>query len=320
MLADTLVWDNHACMPLRPDDTSFLPQLQRHRATGVDVVCLNAGFGPQPLDLHVRMLASMRRWIEAHSDDYALASSIVDIEAARASGRLAILFDVEGYGPLDEGDHGVVAMFHDLGVRWMLVAYNRGNRSGAGCYDDHDEGLTAHGRAILTEMRRVGIIACCSHTGHRTARELIDAAGMPVIFSHSNCAAIDPHPRNISDELIRACAATDGVIGITGVDWFLGGGGVERMVQHIDHVVQVAGIRHVGLSTDLSFDQAELMEYLQGMRSTYPGIASLPPPRFLPPELLPAIFAGLLDLGYEDADLAAIAGGNWARVAAAVWQ
>jgi membrane dipeptidase len=322
LVAGRLVWDNHACLPLRPGDTSFLPQLARLRDAGVDVVSLNIGFGPQDLDAHIRMLASFRRWIDQNAAHYRLAATVADLDRARAAGQLAIVFDVEGMGPLDGGDHGLVQLLHDLGVRWMLVAYNRANAAGAGAFDADDPGFSTQGRAILAEMRRVGMVACCSHTGPRTAREVMAAAGAPVIFSHSNAAAVEAHPRNISDELIRTCAATGGVVGLTGVSLFLGPGAptAERLVQHIDHVVQLVGPDHAGLSLDYTFDRQELAEFLATMKDTFPAApGGAQPIDFLGPEVLPEVVAGLLARGYADADIAKVLGGNWRRIADAVW-
>jgi membrane dipeptidase len=322
LIADRLVWDNHACMPLRPGDTSFLPQLARLRDAGVNVASLNVGFGPQDLGDHLQMLASFRRWIGQHPEHYRLAASVADLDAARAAGQLAIVFDVEGMGPLDCGDHGLVQLFHDLGVRWMLVAYNRANAAGAGAFDAEDPGLSSHGRAVLAEMRRVGMVACCSHTGPRTARDVIAAAGMPVIFSHSNAAAVEAHPRNISDDLIRGCAGTGGVVGLTGVSLFLGAGppSAARLVQHIDHVVQLVGPDHAGLSLDYTFDLQELADFLASMTYTFPNAPSAGAPiEFLGPEALPEVVAGLLARGYPEADVSKILGGNWRRVAETVW-
>lgn len=307
-------------MPLRPDDTSFLPQLERFRQAGIDVVSINAGFGLQPLEAHLRMLASLRRWIGSHGDRYALALGLADIERARADGKLAVTFDVEGMAPLDGGDDGLVAMLRELGVGWMLIAYNRNNAAGGGCYDD-DPGLSAHGRRILIEMRRVGMLVCCSHTGQRTALDVFEYAENPVIFSHSNPSAVHAHTRNIPDELIRGCAATGGVIGINGIGPFLGDDRPQTLVRHIDYVVELVGPDHVGIGLDYVFDEAELLAYLKTMRETFRGDSAFrEPPRMVAPEALHSIVAGLCGLGYADEDVRKILGGNWQRVAGQVWR
>ena len=214
------VWDHHACLPLRPNDPAFLPQLARHRAAGFDAITVNIGFGEQGPEEHLRMIAALRHWILARPQEYLLLLEPDDIERARATGRLAVGFDIEGANAV--GDQlSLIQLYYDLGVRWMLMAYNTSNRAGGGCQDD-DGGLTTFGRSIVAEMERVGMLLCLSHTGHRTVREVLAVATQPLIFSHSNCSALHPHPRNIPDDLIRACAATGGVVGINGVGIFLG--------------------------------------------------------------------------------------------------
>lgn len=323
LLQRQLVWDNHSCMPLRPGDHAFLPQLERVHASGVDAVALNIGFGTLDLATHLRQLADFRQWLGARSDRFQLVSSTADIDSARQEGRLAVFFDIEGMAPLDDGDFGVLALLRELGVGWMLVAYNRANAAGGGCLDDEDEGLTTHGRALLAEMKRVGMLVCCSHTGHRTAREVIDAADNPVLFSHSNAAAVHPHYRNIPDELITAVAANGGVVGVNGVGDFLGEGDdyAELLYRHIDHMVSLVGSAHVGVALDYVFDQGELIEYLRTMEHTFgDNVPDENDLRFAPPEVFPALTARMLRAGYAESDIANIVGGNWYRVASQVWQ
>ena len=320
LIASSLVWDNHACMPLRPADTSFLPQLARAKAAGCAAVTLNIGFGEQTPIEHLRMLAAFRQWLSARPDEYALVQTLADIARARAAGRLAVMFDIEGARAIGD-DLNLVQLYHELGVRWMLIAYNRANFAGSGIYDDADEGLTRFGRAMIAEMNRVGMTLCCSHTGHRTARDAMAASTKPVIFSHSNCAAVHAHPRNIGDDLIRECAEQGGVIGLCGIGHFLGPPGVdlvEAIVRHIDHAVQFVGPRHVGIALDYVYDEAELIAFMKTMRHSFPdGVGDAFP--MVPPEALPDIVAGLLARGYAAGDVAMILGGSWLRIAEANW-
>lgn len=321
-LREHLVWDNHACMPLRPGDDAFLPQMDRFRRIGGDVISLNIGFGPYSLEDHVRVLAHFRRWVKARPDQYVLLDTLADIDAARAAGKMAVTFDMEGMAPLDSGDDGLVEMFYDLGVRWMLVAYNRNNAAGGGCHDD-DAGLTDHGRRVLAEMKRVGMVVCCSHTGHRTARQVIDAADAPVIFSHSNPAGVASHARNIPDDLIKACASNGGVIGINGIGFFLGDNdiGPRKIADHIDYVVQLVGPKAVGISLDYVFDEEEVKQALATLKTTFPDPSAYAgPAKLAGPEAFVGIVASLMDRGYTSEDLAGIVGGNWRRVAQSVWR
>ena len=315
------VWDHHACLPLRPNDPAFLPQLARHKAAGFDAITVNIGFGEQGPEEHLRMIAALRHWLMARPEEYLLLLEADDVERARSTGRLAVGFDIEGANAV--GDQlSLIQLYYDLGVRWMLMAYNTSNRAGGGCQDE-DGGLTNFGRAMVEEMERVGMLLCLSHTGHRTVREVLAMATQPLIFSHSNCAALHPHPRNIPDELIRACAATGGVVGINGVGIFLGKNDIssETYARHVDHVVQLVGPAHVSIALDYVFDMRELEEHLEKMKGTFPpGLGYEMGARFVPPEQLEEIVVTLQGWGYSDADLTALLGGNLLRLAKQVWK
>jgi membrane dipeptidase len=321
LLRDALVWDDHGCMPLRPDDTTFLPQLARYARAGLNVVSLNVGFDAVPWENTVRMLAQFRHWLRQHSDEYVLIDSVSDVLRAKAEGKLGVTFDIEGGCSLVE-QLSMVELYYDLGVRWMLIAYNRNNALGGGCQDD-DHGLTSFGRQVMDEMARVGMVVCCSHTGYRTTMDVMSYAKNPVIFSHSNPQSVWSHKRNIRDDVIKACAATDGVVAINGIGPFLGQNDTrtETVVRHIDYVANLVGAGHVGLGFDYVFDRAELDEYLAKHPDVFPpsdgyesGIS------MVEPEQLPDLVEQLVVRGYSDEDVHAILGGNHLRVARRVWK
>jgi membrane dipeptidase len=326
LLRDGIVWENHACMPLRPGDSTFLSDLERVRNAGVNVISLNVSFDLADPNDAFKMLATFRHWILRHNEHYVLVNTVAEIEAAKAQGRLAVFFDIEG-GNAVAAHPGLVEVFYRLGVRWMLLAYNKSNKLGGGCMDD-DTGLTQYGREIIDEMDRVGMVLCCTHVGHRTAREAIEHSRTPVIFSHSNPSAVYAHVRNIPDDLIKACAAGGGVVGINGVGQFLGCGDegrgdnrTETLLKHIDYIVQLVGPQHVGLGLDYVFDVSELEEHVRRSPESFP--AGLHQPGLylqVEPERIALIAEGLLKMGYSDDDILGVLGGNFLRVAKAVWK
>lgn len=323
LIASTLVWDNHGCMPLRPLDEEFLPGLELYQSSGVDVAMLNIGFGEQGAEEHLKMLAHFRRWIAARSDRYLLIETVDDIRRARETGRLAIGFDIEGANGIAD-QVSLISLYYDLGVRWMLMAYNRNNRVGGGCQDE-DGGLTAFGRDVLDEMERVGMLACCSHTGYRTARDVLDYSRNPVIFSHSNPRSIFDHPRNIPDDLIRGCAESGGVVCLNGISIFLGNNDIstENYFRHMDHVVQLVGARHVGIGLDYVFDTAELDEYVIKMKDSFPaglGYGLDTGFKCVSPAQIEELVELQLKAGYSEQDIRNILGENLLRVAEAVWK
>ncbi len=321
ILNNNVAWDNHGCMPLRGGDTGFLPELKRYRDAGFNVVSLNIGFDAIPWENALLVIATFRHWIKQHSNDYILVETTDDIERAVAEQKLGVCFDLEG-GCVLADQLSMVELYYDLGARWMLIAYNRNNTLGGGCQDD-DQGLTAFGRAVLDEMARVGMVACCSHTGYRTTMDVMEYSSLPVVFSHSNPLGLWRHERNITDDAIRACAGTGGVVCINGVGIFLGENDArtETIVKHIDYTVEKAGIDHVGLGLDYVFDMEELDDYVKNNPETFPpegGYAA--GVKFVRPEQTPEIVDALLDLGYQGEDIAKILGGNLLRVARSVWK
>ena len=318
----SIVWDNHACLPLRPDDERFLPQLQRFRESGATVVSVNIGYGEQSVEPHMRMLAHFRRWLAARPHEYVLVHGIGDVKRASASGRLGVTFDIEGANAI--GDQiSLIQAYYDLGVRWMLMAYNLNNRVGGGCLDQ-DSGLTPFGRDVVAEMNRVGMVPCCSHTGKRTVLDVIATSSTPVIFSHSNPRALWDHPRNIDDETIVTCAERGGVIGINGVGAFLGPNDArsKTVARHIDYVAQLAGVDHVALGLDYVFDQDELKAAFQATPGLFGKDAQQFPNGcdFVKPEQLREIAGELSALGYRDDDVRKVFGLNWMRIARTVWK
>lgn len=320
LINNSIVWDNHACLPLRAEDMSFMPQLERVHRCGVDVVSLNVAFGQHGLQTALTMLAALRAWLEARPNQYLLIHSVVDVQTAKDSGRLGVCFDVEGMQVL-EGSVAEVRTLYDLGVRWMLAAYNQPNAAGGGCLA-YDAGLTDFGRRVITEMNATGMVVCGSHCGYRTARELIDASAAPVIFSHSNPLALRAHPRNIPDDLMIACAARGGVVGIAGFGPFLGenDASTATFVAHVEYALDLIGEEHVGIGLDYVFDRAELDTAIARDPLSFPPEFYSRGAHMVEPWRLPEIAQALAARGHSRATLQKVFGGNHLRIARQVWR
>lgn len=214
----SLLWDQHLCLPLQPD-TEVTP-LNRYQRAGGALVSVNAGYSPHSLHDTLTLLRHYRGAVDAQPD-LELAATVDEVATITGSGKVAVVFDLEDSRPLDD-DLDNLAVLAELGVRTLLPTYNHANRAGSGCLDTEDGGLTAWGRSIVKELNKVGIVPDGSHCSARTGLDMCNTSTRPVIYSHSCMKAIWEHPRNISDDQARACAATGGVIGITGVGIFLG--------------------------------------------------------------------------------------------------
>ena len=310
-------WEQHCCLPVRAE--CDITPLRRYLDAGVSYLSVNAGFAPHDIDATMRVLASWRRQVLLSSELFALVSTVDDMLAARQQGRLVVGFDLEDTNPLG-GQIAMIGAYYDLGVRSMLMTYNGQNLAGFGCHAPEDAGLTSFGRAVVEEMNRVGMVLDVSHCGYRTSMDALERTASPAIFSHSNMRSVWDHERNIRDDQARACAATGGVIGINGVGIFLGDNdiSVAAMARHIDYAVELVGPQHVGIGTDFVFDTDDLnleLENPQIFPASYRGRRV----DFFPPEQLAPLEAELAGRGYPAADIAAIMGGNFLRVARQVW-
>lgn len=318
-ITDSFVWDNHGCMPLRPDG-AFLPQLERYKKAGVHAVTLNVTFDIMPFEHGFRMLSFFRSWLKERKDQYLLVNKTSDLLLAKSSRRLAVVFDIEGANAIGN-QLDLVELYYDLGVRWMSLAYNKTNRVAGGC-QDQDPGLSPFGRQLLRKMKEVGMIVCCSHTGRKSTLDACRHAGTRVILSHSNPYALCAHPRNVSDDVIRAIADTGGVIGINGIGLFLGHNDItaDRFVDHIEYVADLVGIKHVGLGLDYMFDQEETAQLFASRRDIYPVAQYGSSLKMVKPEQLPEITNRMRARGYKKSEVKAILGGNLLRVAKEVWR
>jgi membrane dipeptidase len=320
---DAVVWDQHGCLPLRPDE-SAVEALALYAESGVDFVSINVGMDSTPPLDALKVLSAFRNGVLHREERYVLVRSAPDVALAKATGRLAIAFDLEGTEPLD-GSLDLIQTYYELGVRTMLIAYNEPNRAGGGCHGDPEIGLTAFGRAVVKEMNRAGMLVDATHCSRRTTFDLFELSEAPVVFSHSVPAGIKKHPRNVDDEQMLACAETGGVIGINGVGIFLGDNdaSTDSVVRAIDCAVQVVGPEHVGLGLDFVFDRAELTAFMEASATTFPsgyGYTESGPVQFASPAQLPAVASALVELGYSTDAIKGILGGNFHRVANQVWR
>ena len=230
------------------------------------VTCVNLTVGPVgiPSDTAafegiVRDIAFWSSEIDRRPDAFVSIKDFADVARAKTSGRLGIVFGLQD-GVAFAADLSRLKVLRQLGVRIIQPTYNRRNLIGDGCLETADAGLSRLGRQAVERMNELGILIDLSHCGRATTRDAIEASKRPVAFTHTGCSALTDHPRNKTDEQLRALAAKGGVAGIYFMPYLRKSGQqkAEDVVAHLEHALEVAGEDHVGIGTDGSISPTEL--------------------------------------------------------------
>jgi membrane dipeptidase len=317
-------------------DCLFVPmpdkrQIDRLRAGGVTTVHTTVAIFEDFRGLTGRIL-DLQQVIDSHGGAVRVVGSVEEIRIARAAGQIGIMLGTQNTTPIED-DPRLVGLMRRLGIRVVQLTYNDRNLVGDGCAEPTDSGLSVFGRRVVAELNKERLLIDLSHVGNRTAREAIDASSAPVIISHSNARALCDHPRNVSDETIRAVAKRRGVIGVNGFPGFLLAEPrpkptVNTLVDHIQHIASIAGPQHVGIGLDLDETDTPPEHYLTW--DGQPGLGRHPfPPGFLPP--WPWTYAiqsmadfmdipeAMLERGFSENEVVGILGENFLRVFQDVW-
>ena len=273
------------------------------------------------------------RMIAAYPNDLERALTADDVVRIHKQGKVASMIGIEG-GRQIGGDLAALRQFYRLGARYMTLTHNQTTEWADSATDEPKyDGLSPFGLKVVGEMNRLGMLVDLSHVSPATMRDALEASRAPVIFSHSSASGLNDHPRNVPDEILRLLPANGGVVMVNIVPVFLSrevwewgaaqsaeearlksmhrasksaveagmkawesthprpATDVTNVADHIEHVVKVAGHDHVGLGGD--FD---------GIPFTPTGLEGV--------ESYPLIFAELIKRGWNDGDLAKLAGGN----------
>jgi membrane dipeptidase len=287
---------------------------------------------PDPARTVIEQIDLVHRMIERHPNDLELALTAEDIERIVQEGRIASLIGIEG-GVAIENNLALLRAFHRLGARYMTLTHNTTlDWADAATDEPKHRGLSEFGERVVREMNRLGMLVDLSHVSPATMADALRVSRAPVIFSHSSAHALCPVPRNVPDDILRRMPANGGVVMVNFYSGFLVNGAREQIhavteeiklknpnpadfqkayaewyegakavrgtigtvVDHLDHMVKVAGVDHVGIGSD--FD---------GINAWPVGLDSVAD--------FPRITEELLRRGYSEADIHKILGGNVLR-------
>lgn len=274
----------------------------------------------------------VHRMVERYPETFAMAYSADDVERAVKEGKIASLIGIEG-GVAIENDLALLRAFYRLGARYMTLTHNTTLEWADAATDTpRHGGLTPRGEQIVREMNRLGMLIDISHVSPETMDDVLRVSKAPVIASHSSAFAVAPHPRNVPDPILKRLPDNGGVIMVNFYSGFIvpdyaralnaarqdirakfpdpkeasrafnawmkanprPRGTIAMVADHIDHLVKVGGIDHVGIGSD--FD---------GITSSPEGLEDV--------SCFPRLTEELLHRGYSEADIHKILGGNVLR-------
>ena len=274
-------------------DDYFLPEMGLRRALG------------QINHLHDELAES--------PGQFRICRSATEARIARKEGEVALILSMEGADPL-QNDIGLLKTFYELGVRGLGLVWSRRNYAADGAFfsevrGGRKGGLTPFGMELVEKAEELGIFVDVSHLNDEGFWDVLDIAKRPLIASHSNCRALAGTMRNLTDDQIVAIAKNGGVIGMNSIDVFIRDHEpevrVSHFVDHVDHIVKIGGVEHVGLGFDLCDgfkDYLQLGPVLEtcDVIKTHAGLGEFT--------------QELITRGYSDDDIIAILGGNFMRV------
>lgn len=225
-----------------------------------------------------RLLTQMDEIVQANNDRVGFAETADDILRLKAQGKKAILRGIENGYAIGK-DLSLLEQFKKRGIVYMTLCHNGDNDICDSARGEHTHhGISDFGKAVIREMNRLGIMVDLSHANEDSFYQALELSQTPIVCSHSSCRALCDHPRNLTDEQMKALAKAGGVAQITLYHGFLRQDGEATILDamaHLDHAVKVMGIDHVGLGTDFDgdggikglADSSELIRFTQQLLS-----------------------------------------------------
>ena len=232
---------------------SYLPQPQQGETFTSKVAFEVAG----PTEYADLIFDKIEAMVEKNKEFLSIARTPADLYANKQQGRHSIMLGIEN-GLAIDGQLKRLQHFAQRGIVYMTLCHNGDNDicdSARG--NSTHQGVSAFGRQVIAEMNRLGIMVDLSHASEKTFYDALELSELPIVCSHSSCRALCDHPRNLTDEQMRALAAKGGVMQVTMYNGFLvkdDEATVLDALRHLEHAIEVMGIDHVGIGTDFDGD------------------------------------------------------------------
>lgn len=275
----------------------------------------------------VAAISNMLNQIATYPDRMMLVRGANDVELAKKQSKLGVLINFQNSAAI-ELDLKNLDTFYDMGLRQIQLTFNWRNWVGDGCTERTQAGLSYFGVDMVHRMNELGMLVDVSHTGYQSTLDAIEVSKGPIVFSHANCKAVCDHPRNKTDDQIKALAAKGGVMGLTCFNWFVSNRPVstlDDLLDHYDHMMKLVGVDYIGIGSDFNVAawpgkapdaEWEMHMRLYGERERKALKARFPPyiDAVNGPQRYHVIAEGLRKRGYSTGDIEKILGLNFLRV------
>ncbi|PQP35604.1 hypothetical protein C6A37_01750 [Desulfobacteraceae bacterium SEEP-SAG9] len=334
MSIDTLfsgVWPSQWASPEAPE---FHDEMDRCKAAGFKVLaaCPTVDSLDASVEAIIKGAEFYLKKMNERPDNYMLVRTTKDIDEAVKQNKLGIYFTHQGT-QIFGGDVDRVGFWREMGFGYCLLAYNQRNSVGDGCFESENRGLTDFGKTLIDSYNRYGMLVDVSHTGERTSLDAIERSSQPVISSHSGAMAVAKYQRSLTDQVIKAIAKSGGVCSINMVGAFIDTSNpdivtTDMVFRHIDYMVNLVGIDHVGFGSDyipnVNFTASVIQTpmgqsvFPDGGYTTKVGAKGFPTPA--PYQIVAALVDKMLEKGYSEEDFGKFLGGNMYRVFNQVWR
>jgi membrane dipeptidase len=292
--------------------------LQQFKAGGfnliVSAIFIHNYFLPEMgLRRALDQIACLHEEIDESPGKFSLCRTTTEAIQARKTNKVAIFLSLEGAEPL-QNDIRLLRIFYELGVRGLGLVWSRRNYVGDGAFfttkkSGQRSGISSFGIQLIEEAEKLGMFIDVSHLNDEGFWDVIDITNRPVIASHSNCRSLASSMRNLTDAQIKAIAQKNGVIGMNSINKFVRDEDeavdVSHLIDHLDHIVSLVGINHVGIGFDLCDSFKDYLQIEQELPSkdvieTHAGLAKFT--------------EELLRRNYSEDDILKILGGNFLRI------
>lgn len=204
-----------------------------------------------------RLLTQIEEIVRANGDRVGLAETEEDILMLKAQGKKAILRGIENGYAIGK-DIGLLEYFKKRGIVYMTLCHNGDNDICDSARGNNEHGgLSPFGKEVVEQMNRLGILVDLSHASEKSFYDALEVSKVPIVCSHSSARALCDHPRNLTDDQMKALAKADGVAQTTVYNGFLrkeGQATIIDAVEHLCHAAKIMGVEHVGLGTDFDGD------------------------------------------------------------------